>query len=107
MMNETTTPTNADRMTPAATPWTKISFLFIAECQSVLVRPFFSCRPHGIELANEVAEDGGTVAGHLDHRRREAGAGRLLIQRHFSSHTVPNGDFWEEPRSECLNKSLI
>jgi hypothetical protein len=31
MMNETTTPTNADRMTPAATPCTKISFLFIAD----------------------------------------------------------------------------
>jgi hypothetical protein len=31
MMNEAMTATNADRMTPATTPWTKISFLFIAD----------------------------------------------------------------------------
>jgi hypothetical protein len=31
MMNEAMIPTNADRMTPAATPCTKISLLFIAD----------------------------------------------------------------------------
>ena len=49
MMNETTTPTNADKMTPAATPWTKISFLFIADFYA-LGRSFFAARVHEVPI---------------------------------------------------------
>jgi hypothetical protein len=57
---------------------------------------------HGIELADEVAKDGGTVAGHLDHRRREAGAGFY----HFSTQLLDTSRY-ETISNGCGNKKKL